>query len=462
MVEPRRLDRLTASDLWMLWADDFGWSEDIGVLAIVDGTGLRDDTGRFRVEAVRRAIEPKLDLVPRFRQLLYRPGWGLGWPLWADAPSFDLADHVRAWPLPAPGDEVQLLAACAGLWRRRLDPSRPRWQAWLLPGLPAGRVGLLLRAHHTMVDGVAGVAAFAALLDGAADTPVAAVPPWAPAPLPPAGELLADNVRGRLRGLGRGLSGLAHVSRSRGRPGAGGGLAEFFAERAPRTSLNRRVGAGRRFAVVRTGLETARQVAHAHHATINDVVLAAVAGGLRALLSGRGEDVQALTLRATVPISLHREQPGQATGNQVAAMVVSLPLGEPDPARRLELIAADTAARKRKTRTPVGTDMLTRFVAVQRACYRFMAHQRSANLWVTNIPGPPVPLYLAGAPVLELLPVVSLLGNLTLSVAVLSYTGQLTLTAAADRDTCPDVEVFAEGVRTTLDALSRPLLAPSS
>jgi WS/DGAT/MGAT family acyltransferase len=462
MVTPRRLDRLTASDLWMLWADDFGWSEDIGVLAVVDGTRLRDDAGRLRIEAVRRAIEPKLHLVPRFRQLLYRPRWGLGWPLWVDAPSFDLADHVRVQPLPAPGDEAQLLSTCAELYRRRLDPSRPRWEAWLLPGLSHERVGLLLRAHHTMVDGVAGVAAFAALLDSVADTPVAAVPPWTPAALPSAGELLADNMRRRLRGLERGVSGHTHVSRSRSRHGSGGALAEFLAERAPRTSLNRRIGADRRFAVVRTRLEVARQVAHAHHATINDVVLAAVAGGLRRLLSGRGEDVQTLTLRATVPISLHREQPGQATGNQVAAMVVPLPLGEPDPVRRLELIAADTAARKRKARPPVGRDILLRFVAVQRACYRFVAHQRSANLWVTNIPGPPVPLYLAGAPVLELFPIVSLLGNLTLIVAVLSYAGQLTLTAAADRDTCSDVEVFVEGVRSTLDALSRPLLAPAS
>lgn len=129
MVKPRRLDRLTAPDLWALWADDFGWSEDIGVLAILDGTRLRDDTGRFRIEAVRRAIEPKLHLVPRFRQLLYRPGWGLGWPLWVDAPSFDLANHVQVQLLPAPGDEAQLLAACAELYRRRLDPSRPRWEA---------------------------------------------------------------------------------------------------------------------------------------------------------------------------------------------------------------------------------------------------------------------------------------------------------------------------------------------
>jgi hypothetical protein len=142
--------------------------------------------------------------------------------------------------------------------------------------------------------------------------------------------------------------------------------------------------------------------------------------------------------------------------------VVPLPLGEPDPVRRLELIAADTAARKRQARPPVGTGILMRFATVQRASYRLVAHQRNANLWVTNIPGPPVPLYLAGARVLELFPVVSLLGNLTLIVAVLSYAGQLTLTAVADRDTCSDVEVFAEGMRNTLDTLSRPLLAPSS
>ena len=121
MAEPRRLERLTAQDLLMLLADDFGWSEDIGVLAILDGTRLLGPDGRVRVDEVRRHLEPRLHLVPRFRQLLYRPRWGLGWPLWVDAPTFDLADHVRVHPLPAPGGEAQLLTACARLYRRRLD-----------------------------------------------------------------------------------------------------------------------------------------------------------------------------------------------------------------------------------------------------------------------------------------------------------------------------------------------------
>src|SRR6266567_3782150 len=180
MAEPRRLDRLTAQDLMMLWPDELGWSQDIAALAILDGTRLLDRDGRVRIQAIRRQLEPRLHLVPRFRQLLYRPRQGLGWPLWVDAASFDLADHIRVHPLATPGDEAQLLQAYAQLSRRRLDPP--------------------------------------------ADAPTPVAPPWTPAPLPTAGELLRDNLRRRLLGLGRGLSGLAHPSRTgRGAPGRRGG-----------------------------------------------------------------------------------------------------------------------------------------------------------------------------------------------------------------------------------------------
>jgi hypothetical protein len=381
MAEPRRLERLSGQDLLMLWADDFGWSEDIGVLGVLDGTRLLDRDGRVRVEEVRRRLAPRLALVPRFRQLLYRPRWGLGRPLWVDAASFDIADHVLVQPLDPPGGQAELLAACARLGRRRLDPSRPLWELWLLPGLPDRRMGLFVRVHHTIADGVAGVAAFGALLDPTPDAPLAAVPAWTPAPMPTAAELLEDN-------------------------------------------------------------------------------LAAVAGGLRRLLAGRGEDPDGLVLRVMVPVSLHRERPGRASGNQDSVMLVPLPVGEPDPVRRLELIAADTAARKRDLRPQMGGGLMG-LAAVQRAWYRALARQRTVNLSVTNVPGPPAPRHLAGAPLLELFPVVSLMGNLTLAVAVLSYAGQLNLTAVADRDTCPDVEVFARGVRGALDDLARPALVPS-
>jgi diacylglycerol O-acyltransferase len=459
MAAPRRLERLTAQDLFMLWAGDFGWSQDIGVLAILDGTRLLDGDGRVRIDEVRRQLEPRLHLIPRFRQLLYRPRRGLGWPLWVDAPAFDLAEHLQVHPLAAPGDEAQLLAACAQLYQRRLDPSRPLWQAWLLPGLPDHQVGLLLRAHHTIADGVAGLATFGALLDLDADAPTPVAPPWTPTPIPTAAELFRDNLYRRRQQLGHGLSRLAHASRPQ--RASQGAVREFFAERAPRTSLNRPIGPDRRLAVLRGRLDVAKQVAHAHHAKVNDVVLAAVAGGLRQLLAGRGEDVGGLVLRVMVPVSLHHEQPGQASGNQDALIMVPLRLGEPDPVRRLELIAAETAARKRQAHPQV-TSGLFRFVAVQRATYRLTTHQRQVNLSVTNVPGPPVPLYLAGARLLELFPVAPILGNQTLTVGVLSYAGQLNLTAMADQDTCPDLEVFANGLRSALDELARSVLVPAS
>jgi WS/DGAT/MGAT family acyltransferase len=352
------MERLGADDLFALWWDDFGWPGDIGALAIVDGTSLLDRDGRFRIEAVRRVIESRLHLLPRFRQLLVRPRRGLGWPLWVDAPSFELADHVGVVPLPAPGDQAQLLLACERLRRRRLNPARPRWEAWFLPGLAQGRVGLFLRMHHAMADGVAGVAAFGALLDLAADAPAPAAPPWSPAPVPSAAELFADNARRRVQGLTRTLAGLAEPasmlqSARRTLPV----WREVFAEqRAPRTSLNRPIGPDRKLALIRSHLDLAKEVAHAHQAKVNDVLLAAIAGGLRDLLQSRGEHVGDLVLRMMVPISLHREQPGQARGNQDSTMVVPLPIGEPDPLRRLHLITAQTAGARRPARqSPAGS-----------------------------------------------------------------------------------------------------------
>jgi WS/DGAT/MGAT family acyltransferase len=449
------LERLTASDLFMLLWDDYGWSTDIGGLAILDGASLLDPGGHVRIEAIRRRLEPRLDLVPRFRQLLYRPRLGLGWPLWVDAPHFRIADHVRVHKVAAPGGEAQVLEACQELALRRLDPARPLWELWLLSGLQEHRVGAFLRLHHALADGAAAVAAFGALLDVTPDAPTPLAAAWTPQPIPTSGELLRDNVHRRARELGRGWSGLTHPGRTlrtarRTLPA----WREVLTDKpAPRTSLNRPVGGGRRLAVIRGRLDLARHIAHAHDAKVNDVVLAAVAGGLRELLASRGEEVRGLVQRAMVTISTHDEAPGEARGNKPGWMMVPLPLDEPDPVRRLELISAETAARKHEARPEAGSGIF-RFIAAQRAWYRLFPRQRSVNLVVTNAPGPPVPLYLAGAPLLELFPMMPTMGNLTLVVAVMSYAGQLNITAAADPDACPDLEVFTEGVSRAVDQLA--------
>jgi diacylglycerol O-acyltransferase len=448
------VERLAAADLWLVWPETKGWPQDIGALAILDGGRLLDANGRFLIEPAREHIRRRLHLVPRFRQLLCLPSVGLGWPLWVDAPSVDVAEHVGVLPLAPPGGDTEVLRACETLRRRPLVRSRPLWEMWFLTGLPDGRVGLFMKMHHAIADGVAGVVTLSAFVDTAPEPPETTASPWTPAPMPSRIDLLADNLRRRRQGIERAFSALAHPTGTLRRvQHAWPALREMFAEgRAPRTSINRPIGSDRTLAVIRSNLELAKQIAHAHHAKVNDVLLTAVARGYRALLRGRGERVEDLVLRAFVPVSLHQEQPGEARGNVDAGMVVPLPIGEPDDVRLLERIAAESAERKTKSRPPAGN--LFGSILVQRAFLILMPHQRFMNAYVADVPGPPVTLYFAGAPIRELFPLVPITANLTIGVGALSYADQFNITVVADRQLCPDLDVFIGGVRRSLDALA--------
>lgn len=460
--ESSLIERLGAADLMLVWPEAMGWPQDIGALAILDGGSLVDADGHFLIETVREHIGRRLHLVPRFRQLLYWPRVGLGWPLWVDAPSFDIAKHVGVLPVAPPGTETQLLLACEELRRRPLKRSRPLWEMWFLPGLPEGRVGLFMRLHHAIADGVAGVAVLGAFADTVAEPREATAPAWIPASVPSRRTLLADNVRRRLQGTGHTLWALAEPINTVRRVQQGWpALREIFGEgRAPRTSFNRRIGSDRRLAVIRSNLDLVKDIAHAHRATINDVLLTAVAGGYRTLLRSRGERVSGVVLRAFVPVSLHQEQPGKARGNVDAGMVVPLPIGESDEVRRLERIAADSAERKKKRRPPAGS--IFRSVFLQRAFLRLMPRQRLMNAYVANVPGSPVALYFARSSVLELFPLVPITGNISIGVGALSYAGRFNITVVADRELCPDLEAFVEGVNRSLDALGQSVLVGAS
>jgi diacylglycerol O-acyltransferase len=321
---------------------------------------------------------------------------------------------------------------------------------------------LFMKLHHAIADGVAGVAAFGAFVDLVPDLPGTSALPWTPAASPSTRELFQDNLHRRLQEFRRALRKLAHPvdtvrQARRGWPA----VREAFAEgRARATSLNRRIGSHRRFALLRSDLGLVKRIAHAHHAKVNDVLMTVLAGGLRALLVGRGEPVDGLVLRVAVPVSLHREQPGQARGNLDGMMVVPLPVGESDEVRRLELIAAETALRKQRPRPQGGA--LFRSIPIQRVALRLVARQHLMNTYAANVPGPPVRLYFAGAPLLEVFPVVPIIGNISIGVGALSYAGQFNLTAVADRERCPDLEVFIDGARRCLDSLAASVLLPTA
>ena len=450
---PLHLDRLSAGDLSNLRVEDHGLPMHVAGLLLLDGAPLHDAAGTFRFGDLLDEIGRRLANAPRLRQRLLVPPLGLGRPLWVDDARFDLTNHVRASVVAPPGDERTLLAAVADHNRAPLDRSRPLWDLSFLTGLADGRVGMLLRLHHTVADGIASVALLGALFDTLPDVRWPDPPPWVPRPAPTREELRVDRRLRRRESLTGALPAVTHPGRwlPRARSRAAESRRFFGEGLAPATSLNGPIGTGRLLFVVRADLERARTAAHAHGGTINDVLLAGVGGGARALLAHRGELTGDLELRVSVPVSRRADGDETEPGNRVGVMVVPVPVGEADDVRRLERIALETGARKSDDRAVMGWDVASPLM--QRAVVRVMRRQRFINMLVSNVPGPPMPLYFAGAEVLEAFQVSVLQGNVTLVVGALSYAGRLGLDVVADADACPDAQVFVDGLATTFEAL---------
>lgn len=332
------------------------------------------------------------------------------------------------------------------------DPSQPLWRMWFMPGLPDGRVAMFVKLHHSIADGMAAMTTIAAFLDADPDTPIAPTHPWTPIPRPSDRELLIDNLRRHLGAMGRAGSMLARpVTTLRHAREAWPAIRELLAEEpATRTSLDRMVGPGRSLAVIRTTLDEVKAVAGAHGATVNDVLLSLTAGGLRTLLRSRGEPVEGTTVRTYVPVSLRLRVGGPQQGNLVAQMAVPLAMSESEAGDQLRRIAAETARRKARARTSLGT--LIRGPIARRLTLFAVMRQR-VNVTTASIPGPTVRLYLAGARMIEVFPVLPLIANEPLGVGALSYAGALSIGVVADRDAYPDLDVFMAGAREELDRL---------
>jgi len=459
-------DRLTALDASFVWFEHAGAPAHIGSVATFEAAPLLDPSGRLRLADIRQRIDARLDPLPRLRRRLATVPYDLDRPFWVDDPDFAIARHVTERRLPPPGDDATLRRVAGELMSELLPRDRPLWDLHFLTGLDRGRIGLVQRIHHAMADGVSGVDLATLVLDLEPDVP--APPPrpaWSAAPLPDHATLLDAGLRHRAADPLRVARAAAHTARhpaglARALRTVAGGLGPALAGGgvAPRSSLNGPLLGARRLAWVRTDVASARAAGHRAGATLNDVVLAAVTGGLRQLLLGRGETLPCdAVLKAMVPVSLRGAGDHDTIGNRVGAIYAPLPVGIGDPAHRLA--AVGEAMRRCKSRPEAdgmalvlaAADALPPFVA--RLLTRSFAHQPFVNLVVTNVPGPPFPLYLAGARMLEAYPVVPLGANLTVGVAVLSYDGSLAITLTADDRACSDVDVFADGIARSLAQL---------
>ena len=336
-AQPVPVDRASPADLMQL-------ATDVGPAPMHVGAVLVLDTGPgFSVQEAQRLLGERIHAVPRLRQRLRRAPPGCGRPFWADDPAFDLRHHVRQRPCPPPGDERALLEVAAAVTGEPLPRSRPLWSATFVTGLAGGSTGLVIVMNHVLADGIGGLAVLARLVDE-----VPGLPPGHPqaagfpVPAPRARTLAADAWAGRARRLTHPARSVRTIRQ---------GLAELGGARPPRrlppTSLNRPTGPQRRLDVVAADLAAVRDLGHAHGGTVNDVILAAIAGALRALLASRGEQLDLVT--ASVPVSARQAATGGQLGNQVGVMPVTLPTSG-DLAARVTQIAAITRERKTAAR----------------------------------------------------------------------------------------------------------------
>ncbi|WP_330276248.1 WS/DGAT domain-containing protein [Lentzea sp. NBC_00516] len=433
-VRCEAVERASSNDVMELVCDSTGTSMQVAAVLVLETPSPAD------IAAVRAAIAERITAVPRLRQRLVRTPFGQGRPVWIDDPSFAIADHVSAVGCPAPGDEQALLDVVADRLTRRLPPDSPLWSATLVTGLADARSAVVVVFHHVLADGIGGLAVLTHLVDGVPILPRQGFPRAAPRRR----DLLVDVWRSRARAVRR-------------LPAAAGRLRAAAAElgggaHPPRCSLNRPTGTGRVLAVARADLSAVRAAAHAQGGTINDVVVTAVSGALGAVLAGRGEPVDRLVI--SVPVSA-RQHATTELGNQVGVIPVEVPTGG-DPVRRLAAVARIT--RQRRTGAPGSSAVV--IAPVFRALAKigvygwFVDRQRLVNTFVSNLRGPEHRLSFLGAPVVDVIAVSGISGNVTVAFVALSYAGTLNITAIADPERCPDLEVLAEGLRRELRVLS--------
>ena len=433
------VDRASPADLMQLATDVGPAPMHVGAVLIL-GTGPG-----FNVAEARRLLGERIRAVPRLRQRLRRAPPGCGRPFWADDPAFDLRHHVRQLPCPPPGDERALLAVAAAVTGEPLPRSRPLWSAAFVTGLADGSTGLVIVMNHVLADGIGGLAVLARLVDESPGPPPGHPERGRfPVPAPGARTLAADAWAARARRLAHPASSVRTIRQ---------GLAELGGTRPPRrlpaTSLNRPTGPQRRLDVVAADLAAVRDLGHAHGGTVNDVILAAIAGALRAVLASRGEELDLVT--ASVPVSARRAATGGELGNQVGVMPVALPAGG-GLAARVTRIAAITRERKRAARgsSAAVLGLPFRLLAPTGLLRWYINRQRLIHTFATNLRGPAEPLTFAGAPVKSVTPIPNTTGNVTVTFGALSYAGTLRITVLSDPSRMPDVAVLIAALRQEL------------
>ncbi len=420
--------------------------------------------------ALRRAIAGRLEQTPRFRRKLSFTPPGMGEPFWVDDDEFSIDRHVHLLcdPDDRP-DERRFAALCDRALSSPLDRDRPLWRVYLAPQLADGRMGMICKLHHALVDGRSAVEVALLLFDVTPDSEPAPAPVWRPEPVPGTARLAIGALAGSAAGSLRAARGMARIA---GTPRTGGArvydtvrkaaltVGDDLLHPAPPSFLNVPIGPQRRLVRSRAPFADVKAVKRAAGVTVNDVCLAIVAGALRETALARGESPK--PLRAMVPVSLRADAERTALGNRISLVFVDLPVQLSSPGARLAKLHADTTAFKESGRAE-GADTVFDALGLlpdmlRTGAAKLVGSKRIYNLTVSNIPGPSFPLYVLGAELQGAWPVVPIAEDHALSIGIFSYRDHLHFGLYADPDALPDVGSMPDALNASLLALRRSVL----
>jgi len=454
---------LRAMDRQFLLMEDADTPMHVSGFSVYELAPLRSQHGGFDFELFHQAIECALTRIPRYRQrLAYTPMEGH--PVWIDAADFDLSDHLRHLALPTPGSDAQLKELVGWIVSQPLDHRRPLWEMWVVEGLDRGKqFAVVTKMHHCMIDGGTGVNLMQSLLRASPEFEIPGREPFAPRRAPSRLELARYEV-GRRAGapwrLARGAGELIALgSKLPGRLSQGiGAFSELMEHVLPasKTPISRApLHARRRVDWLEVPLDELTRLRRSLDVTLNDLVLAIVAGALRRYLERRGVDLEGLEFRVSIPVNVRSDsEKDEQAGNRVSSWMISMPLDEPDPLRQLATISQKTRGLKDSHQSiavemlMAAADELPALLSLSTAAMR-----GQVSMIVTNVPGPPIPLYMLGCQALSMQPLVPLIPGAGIGVALLSYNGSVFWGFQADYDLVPDLECFVEDIADAQSAL---------
>jgi WS/DGAT/MGAT family acyltransferase len=440
----------------------------IGVL-LLDTTTM---AGGYSFDKVRKMVEDRIHLMPSFRRRLVTVPFGLGHPVWIDDPAFDVENHLMRIGAPPPGDQRALAEVAGEIASRQLDRSRPLWEMWVVEGLEGGQAAIVTKMHHATIDGASGADVMVQLLDL---TPEVADKPKPDRPFlgerkPGDLQLLASALMTQLANpvriagaMGRAAGNAAKMVRAMTRRGDTPTAAPFL---APRLRMSGALTPHRSVAFGQASLDDLKEIKNAFGAKVNDVVLAIATHALRSYLQSIDE-LPDKPLVAACPISVRKEGVERDSANQVSNMLVPLPVQMESPASQLEFIIEATK-RSKELANAIGAETLmdwaeflaprlfTTAMRVYSGSRLPDLHPPALNCIVSNVPGPPVPLYTAGARILAIYPMGPLLPGAGVNITILSNMGNVDFGVIACRDTVPEIwrisDGLAEGVQLLLKA----------